>query len=141
MAQGLVCSPLGEFMMSRWQPILGWAFAILCALLCIAAHLQLDYTVIDDAFITYRYSARLATGDGLTYNDGERVLGTTTPGYALLIAGVGAVGGVNSIPLVARLLNMTFLLIAGGCAVLIADCAAVHAKPFAAGRDIWLVRH
>src|SRR5690349_3483780 len=120
MAQGLVCSPLGEFMMSRWQPILAWAFAILCALLCIAAHLRLDYTVIDDAFITYRYSARLATGDGLTYNDGERVLGTTTPGYALLMAGVGAAGGVNSIPLGSRVLNMAFLLIAGGCAVLIA---------------------
>jgi len=39
----------------------------------------------DDAYITYRYARNVATGKGLVYNDGERVLGTTTPLFALLV--------------------------------------------------------
>lgn len=42
----------------------------------------------DDAFITYRYADNVASGEGLTYNPGERVLGTTAPGYAALLAAV-----------------------------------------------------
>jgi len=39
----------------------------------------------DDAYITYRYARNVATGKGLVYNEGERVLGTTTPLFAILI--------------------------------------------------------
>ncbi|HET6445905.1 MAG TPA: hypothetical protein VFI27_15155, partial [candidate division Zixibacteria bacterium] len=45
----------------------------------------------DDAFITYRYADNLRQGLGLVYNPGEWVLGTTTPLYALLLAGLGLV--------------------------------------------------
>jgi len=41
---------------------------------------------VDDAFITYRYAANLAAGHGFVYQNGERVLGTTTPLFALLLA-------------------------------------------------------
>jgi hypothetical protein len=44
-------------------------------------------TITDDAFISYRYSRNLISGLGLVYNPGERVLGTTTPLYTLVIAG------------------------------------------------------
>lgn len=40
----------------------------------------------DDFFITYTYARSLAQGDGLVYNPGERVFGTTEPGLALLLA-------------------------------------------------------
>jgi hypothetical protein len=40
----------------------------------------------DDAFITYRYARNLAQGQGLVYNIGERVLGTSTPLYTGLLA-------------------------------------------------------
>jgi hypothetical protein len=40
----------------------------------------------DDAYITYRYAQNLAAGHGFVYNLGERVLGTTTPLYTLLLA-------------------------------------------------------
>lgn len=40
----------------------------------------------DDAFITYRYAANLAASGSFEYNPGERVLGTTAPGWALLLA-------------------------------------------------------
>lgn len=44
-------------------------------------------SITDDAMITYRYARNLAEGHGLVYNVGEYVLGTTTPLYALIIAG------------------------------------------------------
>ena len=41
---------------------------------------------LDDAFITYRYARNVARGWGLVYNQGEAVLSTTAPLYALLLA-------------------------------------------------------
>jgi hypothetical protein len=47
----------------------------------------------DDAYITYRYADNFRHGLGLVYNPGERVLGTTTPLYALLLGAIGLLGG------------------------------------------------
>lgn len=44
----------------------------------------------DDNFITYRYASNVIDGEGLVFNPGERVLGTSAPGYALLLAGLAA---------------------------------------------------
>src|SRR3989337_1683613 len=48
---------------------------------------------IDDAYITFRYAQNLIAGEGLVYNPGEAVLGTTTPVYAVLLAGLGLFSG------------------------------------------------
>lgn len=40
----------------------------------------------EDFYITLRYAENLARGQGFVYNPGERVLGTTTPLYTLLLA-------------------------------------------------------
>ncbi|MFZ1520407.1 MAG: hypothetical protein WAU11_16640 [Ignavibacteriaceae bacterium] len=40
----------------------------------------------EDAFITFRYSENLANGFGLVYNIGEKVYGTTTPFFAIILA-------------------------------------------------------
>jgi len=40
----------------------------------------------DDAFITYRYGENLARGRGFVFNPGERLMGSTSPGQALLAA-------------------------------------------------------
>lgn len=40
----------------------------------------------DDSFITFRYAENIASGKGFVYNEGEKVLGTTTPLYTLLLA-------------------------------------------------------
>ncbi|MBI5806122.1 hypothetical protein HZA73_08760 [candidate division TA06 bacterium] len=45
-----------------------------------------DLPDYDDAAITYRYAENLASGNGFVYNVGERVLGTTTPLFTLLLA-------------------------------------------------------
>lgn len=42
--------------------------------------------VADDALITLRYAENLSQGKGFVYNEGERVLGTTTPFLTLLTA-------------------------------------------------------
>jgi len=41
---------------------------------------------LDDSFITYRYARNLANGLGLVYNQGDSVLSTTAPLYAILLA-------------------------------------------------------
>jgi len=42
----------------------------------------------DDAFITYRYVKNLLDGKGLVYNEGQRVMGSTTPLYLFWLAGL-----------------------------------------------------
>lgn len=42
--------------------------------------------VYDDAFITMRYAANLADGNGFVYNQGEWILGTTSPGFGVLLS-------------------------------------------------------
>src|SRR5262245_3913264 len=46
----------------------------------------------DDPYITYRYAADLARGAGFVYNQGERLLSTTTPLYTLILAGARLAG-------------------------------------------------
>lgn len=41
---------------------------------------------LDDSFITYRYARNLAGGLGLVYNQGDSILSTTAPLYAILLA-------------------------------------------------------
>jgi hypothetical protein len=53
---------------------------------------------IDDAYITYRYARNLLDGHGMVYNLGERVLGTTTPLYTILMAAFGSLFGGSSAP-------------------------------------------
>lgn len=52
-------------------------------------------SIYDDAFITFRYALNLAAGKGLVFNPGEPwepVLGTTTPAFALILAGLARLG-------------------------------------------------
>jgi len=56
------------------------------ALFTFAFRLHLPPVIGDDAYITFRYAENLARGVGLVYNEGERVLGTTTPLFTLILA-------------------------------------------------------
>ncbi|MFQ6008007.1 MAG: hypothetical protein ACE5K8_03560 [Candidatus Zixiibacteriota bacterium] len=44
----------------------------------------------DDAFITFRYAENIANGHGFVYNVGEKVLGTTTPLFTLILAALAS---------------------------------------------------
>ncbi len=72
-----------------------WLTLSFIFLIGISARLALFYQthfVYEDAYITYRYAENLAQGSGFVYNQGERVLGTTTPLYTLVLAVAQLIG-------------------------------------------------
>lgn len=54
-------------------------------------HWLTNYT-FDDAYITFRYAENIANGLGFVYNSGEQLLGTTTPLFTLILAGLNVIG-------------------------------------------------
>lgn len=62
--------------------------------------------VVDDAYITFRFAAQLAAGNGFVFNNGEPIYGTTTPFFALLLAGWHLLTRAD-IPTGATLANLT----------------------------------
>src|SRR5687767_9880728 len=79
------------------EPRLSTREVVLLALVVLLARVLAAraFPIYDDAFITYRYARNLAEGLGMVYNPGapwEPVLGTTTPGYTVLLAGLYALG-------------------------------------------------
>lgn len=75
-----------EWGKARWHD---WAIVI-AAIAAVALRWLQGPQVVDDAFITFRYARNLSAGLGFVYNVGERVLGTTTPLFTLLLAALGS---------------------------------------------------
>ena len=67
----------------------------------------------DDAFINYRYARSVAEIGRLSYNPGEAVLGTTAPGWALLL-GLACRLTRLSIPAIGTLIGLGSLLAVAG---------------------------
>lgn len=84
------------------------------ALVLGAAALSRGPRFVDDAYITFRYARNLAEGVGLVYNEGERVLGTSAPLFAVLLAGLHRLTGA-AIPALAFALGAACLPV---CALL-----------------------
>jgi len=82
-------------------------FLILIIALALTARLLPGPRTIDDSFITYRYASNIVAGEGFVYNPGERVLGTTTPFYTLLLAALSLfTGGADApFPTIALIVN------------------------------------
>ena len=60
-------------------------FWLICILLVVCRLLAaFILPTFDDAYITFRYAFNLASGHGLVYNPGEKVMGTTAPLFAVL---------------------------------------------------------
>ncbi|MBI3361889.1 MAG: hypothetical protein HY023_12350 [Chloroflexi bacterium] len=74
-------------------------------LLALVARLVPTPRVIDDAYITFRYARNILAGIGFVYNPGERVLGTTTPLYTLLMAALAFVLRTDNYPWLALGVN------------------------------------
>ncbi|MBN1429373.1 MAG: hypothetical protein JXB07_13450 [Anaerolineae bacterium] len=70
---------------------------------------------VDDSFITYRYARNVATGLGLVYNPGEKVLSTTAPLYALLLAVMSL--AIPDLPLLGRLVSTISIGLGGAVLV------------------------
>ncbi len=63
---------------------------------------------IDDAWITYRYAENLADGLGFVYNSGERVMGTSTPLYTMVLAIARLLGA--PVPMVSQAIGLVAML-------------------------------
>lgn len=74
-------------------------------LIALSARLLPGPRIVDDAYITFRYARNLLEGHGFVYNPGEHVLGTTTPLYASLLAGLAFFSGSRDFPVLATLVN------------------------------------
>jgi arabinofuranosyltransferase len=62
------------------------AAALLWLIPAVYATRRLGAKSFDDFYITYRYAWNLAAGHGFVFNPGQRVFGTTAPGFGLLLA-------------------------------------------------------
>lgn len=62
------------------------AAALLWLIPAVYATWRLGAKSFDDFYITYRYAWNLASGHGFVFNPGQRVFGTTAPGFGLLLA-------------------------------------------------------
>lgn len=93
------------------------------AALALCARLLPGERTIDDAFITFRYVENLVAGRGFVYNRGERVLGTTTPLYTLLLAAEKALLPRARLPALARVTNA----LAGALSVFLLAWIGKHA--------------
>ena len=69
----------------------------------------------EDAFITFRFAQQIVRGNGFVYNIGERVYGTTTPLFTLLLAGWlqlsqrDIISGARTVDLIAAVGAMVFV--------------------------------
>ena len=78
--------------MTSGAPVIGWRsptapwMLVAALLVAVVVRFVAGVHVVDDAFITLRYSQHIAAGLGFTYNPPEHVLGTSTPLFALLMA-------------------------------------------------------
>jgi arabinofuranosyltransferase len=82
----------------RERPLFELRIGLLVGALCAAACWAFRDLRHDDAFITFRYAENLARGLGPVFNPGERVLGTTAPGYMLFGALLYSVIGKEALP-------------------------------------------
>lgn len=67
------------------------AISVLAVVSRLFIWLTVDF-VWEDALITLRYVKNIIAGNGFVYNLGEHVLGTTTPGFAVILSTFGSMG-------------------------------------------------
>lgn len=97
---------------------LGWLLLAAAWLLVVGLlTARLAGQALDDVFITYRYAQNFAAGEGLVFNPGERVFGTTAPGWALLLGLLQILTTVPAHVLGTVLTGLALLALAGSLAL------------------------
>lgn len=79
----------------RPPPTLLAGAAVLWLIPAVYGAWRLGEKSFDDFYITYRYAWNLAAGHGFVFNPGERVFGTTAPGFGLLLALLTRLSGIS----------------------------------------------
>jgi len=65
----------------------------------------------DDAYITYKYARNIIKGEGFSFNPDEKILGTTTPLYTLILSMFGSL--TQRLDIVSLVLNVLSILLSG----------------------------
>lgn len=65
----------------------------------------------DDAYITYKYARNIIKGEGFSFNPDEKILGTTTPLYTLVLSMFGSL--TQRLDIVSFVLNVLSILLSG----------------------------
>ena len=86
----------------------GWPLFASAALLLTAGLLIHRHFFHDDAYVSLRYAERWLAGKGLTWNDGERVEGFSSPAWLAQLALLARLG--VDLPLAARGLGLAYAL-------------------------------
>ncbi|MFQ6101598.1 MAG: hypothetical protein ACE5OS_10255 [Anaerolineae bacterium] len=115
------------------------AFILGLLLLALGARLIPGPRVIDDAYVTFRYARNLVVGNGFVYNPGERVLGTTTPLYTLLLAGLALVTGCRDFTALALAVNALAGAASVGLLYSLGKRVTGHPAPAAAAALLWAI--
>ncbi len=89
------------------RKMVAWWIPLVLIITALSARLIPGPRTIDDAYITYRYARNILSGEGFVFNPGERVLGTTTGLYTLMMAAAGSISGgaQANFPVISWLLN------------------------------------
>jgi hypothetical protein len=108
----------------------------------VTGHLLRPLELYDDAGISFRYAQRFADGDGLTWNDHERVMGFSNPLYTLVLAiarwlGLPMIGTARALGLLAFVAAVLLVAVlahrfAGRAAAVGAAAVLIVAEPFRA---------
>lgn len=97
-------------------------FIIGVFLLALIARIIPGPRTIDDSYITFRYSRNILAGNGFVFNRGERVLGTTTPLYTILLSSIALFTGKTNAPFPWIALIINALADAVTCVLLFQIC-------------------
>jgi arabinofuranosyltransferase len=131
--------------MTHVLPRREWILIVALVLVALAARLIPGERTVDDAYITFRYARNLAEGVGFVYNppstgsgqSGQRVLGTTTPLYTLLMAGLSLATRSHDFPALALAVNALAGAFAVGMLYALGKRFAGHSIPAAAVALLW----
>ncbi|NLF75386.1 MAG: hypothetical protein GX573_06790, partial [Chloroflexi bacterium] len=120
---------------SRSRPL--WPVLAAVVLLALAARIVPQPRTVDDAFITFRYSRNIVEGHGFVYNPGSRTLGTTTPLYTLLMAGIAQATGGEDYPWFALTTNALADALTAALLVALVYRLTQHLLPAAVTGALW----
>lgn len=116
-----------------------WPILAVIVVLALAARIVPQPRTVDDAFITFRYSRNIVEGHGFVYNTGTRTLGTTTPLYTLLMAGIAGTTGSDDYPWFALITNALADAATAALLALLVHRLTRHSLPAAVTGAVWAI--
>lgn len=93
--------------------LLAILFFVSCCVYACYIHLTYHVLPYDDSFITYRYVKNFVEGNGLVYNPGHRIFGSSTPLYTAWLIILKTIFRSVEIPVLAVRGNVIFFLATG----------------------------